>query len=51
MGAKPTVRGRKGRGMEEVTTVEIVIKAVLEILCKSESLEEAKASIEKLLKD
>ncbi len=37
--------------MEEVTSVEIVLKAVLEILAKSETLDEAKASIEKLLKD
>lgn len=35
--------------MDEVTSVEIVLKAVLEILRKSESLDEAIKSIEKLL--
>lgn len=37
--------------MDEVTSVEIVLKAVLEILAKSESLDEATQSIEKLLKE
>lgn len=35
--------------MDDVTSVEIVLKAVLEILQKSESLDEAVKSIEKLL--